>query len=140
MPNPSATPRRWRARSQRSGTFLEANLADAARGAADPKMLANDLKALMLTLSRTLRDSGARPSAAHSDNADECAASYGSRPVDCAQCSAGNVLDDRGAEQQLNELSRQTDGAIARLTTTQITNTAAGPGGAIDADRAAGAT
>jgi hypothetical protein len=32
-----------------------------------------------------------------------------------------------GAEQQLNELSRQTEGAIARLTTTQITNTAPDP-------------
>jgi hypothetical protein len=31
------------------------------------------------------------------------------------------------ADQQLNELSRQTDGAIARLTTTQITNSAPDP-------------
>ena len=50
MPIRSAIRKRWRTRSRRSGTFLEANLADAARAAADPKLLATDLKALMLEL------------------------------------------------------------------------------------------
>ena len=55
----------------RSGTFLEANLA---RRPSGPSSVANaniatDLKALMLTLSRALHESGARPAAARSDKA-----------------------------------------------------------------------
>src|SRR5262245_41767751 len=51
----------------RSGAFLEANLATAGRGA--PPGIATDLKALMLSLSRTLHDHGARPAAARADMA-----------------------------------------------------------------------
>ena len=48
------------------------------------------------------------------------------------------MIDSR--EQQLNELARQTDGAISRLTTTQIANGIRILGArAIDVDRAAGA-
>jgi hypothetical protein len=112
---------------QRSGTFLEANLADASRAAADPKMLANDLKALMLTLSRTLREHGARPSAAHSDIQMNAAPPTARGPLTSLNAAPATFSLIEGAEQQMNELSRQTDGAIARLTTTQITNTATDP-------------
>ncbi len=109
----------------RSGAFLEANLAEGSR--ADPKLLTNDLKALMLTLSRALRDSGARPSAAHSDNAMNAPIPTARGPLTALNAAPATFSMIENPEQQLNELSRQTDGAIARLTTTQITNTAPDP-------------
>jgi hypothetical protein len=108
-----------------SGAFLEANLADGSR--ADPKLLTNDLKALMLTLSRTLRDHGARPSAARSDNAMNAPIPTARGPLTSLTAAPATFSMIESAEQQLNELSRQTDGAIARLTTTQITNSAPDP-------------
>ncbi|WP_129775080.1 flagellar hook-length control protein FliK [Peristeroidobacter soli] len=111
----------------RSGTFLEANLADVSGGTTEPKVLVNDLKALMLTLSRTLRDSGARPNAARSDIAMDAAPPSARGPLTSLNAAPATFSMIDGAEQQLNELSRQTEGAIARLTTTQITNTAPDP-------------
>jgi hypothetical protein len=109
----------------RSGAFLEANLADGSP--ADPKSLTNDLKALMLSLSRTLRDSGARPSAAHADNAMNAQIPTARGPLTALTAAPATFSMIEAAEHQLNELSRQTDGAIARLTTTQITNSAPDP-------------
>lgn len=111
----------------RSGAFLEANLADASRAAVDPKLLATDLKALMLGLSRTLRDSGARPNAARSDNAVNAPIPTARGPLTALNAAPATFSMIEAADQQLNELSRQTDGAIARLTTTQITNSAPDP-------------
>lgn len=112
---------------QRSGTFLEANLADTSRGAGDPKLLATDLKALMLSLGRTLRDYGARPNAAHSEIAMNAPPPTARGPLTALNAAPATFSMIEGTEQQLNELSRQTEGAIARLTTTQITNTAPDP-------------
>jgi len=112
---------------RRSGAFLEANLAEVSGGSADPKTLANDLKSLMLTLSRTLRDHGARPTAAHSDIQMNAAPPTARGPLTALNAAPATFSLIEGAEQQLNELSRQTDGAIARLTTTQITNAAPDP-------------
>lgn len=111
----------------RSGAFLEANLADASRTAVDPKLLATDLKALMLGLSRTLRDSGARPNAARSDNAVNAPIPTARGPLTALNAAPATFSMIEATDQQLNELSRQTDGAIARLTTTQITNSAPDP-------------
>ena len=110
----------------RSGAFLEANLADGT-SRSDPKLLANDLKALMLALSRTLRDSGARPNAAHADNAMNAPIPTARGPLTALNAAPATFSMIESPEQQLNELSRQTDGAIARLTTTQITNSAPDP-------------
>ena len=112
---------------QRSGAFLEANLADTSRGLVDPKVLVNDLKALMLTLSRTLREHGARPNAAHSDGAMNAPIPTARGPLAALNAAPATFSMIEAAEQQLNELSRQTDGAIARLTTTQISNAAPDP-------------
>lgn len=110
----------------RSGAFLEANLADTSR-TVDPKLLATDLKALMLTLSRSLRDSGARPAAAHSDAAVNAPIPTARGPLTALPAAPATFSMIEAPNQQLNELSRQTDGAIARLTTTQITNSAPDP-------------
>ncbi|HEY0942811.1 MAG TPA: flagellar hook-length control protein FliK [Steroidobacter sp.] len=113
---------------RRSGTFLETNLADAARaGTADPKLLANDLKALMLTLSRALREHGARPAAAHSDTAMNAPVPTARGPLTVLNAAPATFSMLEAADQQLNELSRQTDGALARLTTAQITSTSPDP-------------
>lgn len=112
---------------RRSGAFLEANLAATTRGTTDPKLLGTDLKALMLSLSRALRDHGARPNAAHSDIAMNAPVPTARGPLSALNAAPATFSMLDAAEQQLNELSRQTDGAIARLTTTQITNTALDP-------------
>jgi hypothetical protein len=120
-------PKRLQNAILRSGAFLEANLADASRGAADPKLLGSDLKALMLNLSRVLRDSGARPNAAHSDIAMNAPVPTARGPLTALNAAPATFSMLDATDQQLNELSRQTDGAIARLTTTQITNSAPDP-------------
>lgn len=111
----------------RSGAFLESNLAAAARFAVDPKILANDLKALMLTLSRSLRDSGARPASASIDTGVNAAIPTARGPLTALPAAPATFSMIENTDQQLNELSRQTEGAIARLTTTQINNSAPDP-------------
>jgi hypothetical protein len=117
-------PKQLQTALERSGTFLEKNLAASASG----KPVGNvnsDLKALMLELSRVLREYGARPSLARSDvsspaplpTASGALASLPNSPATFSLLDASN--------QQLNELSRQTDGALARLTTVQLANNAA---------------
>jgi Flagellar hook-length control protein FliK len=104
----------------RSGVFLESHLAHDA-GAARAAGV-RDLKALLLSLSQALREAGARPAAARGDamTASPTPLARGSlAPLPGAPATFA-LLD--GVEQQLNELSRQTDGAVARITTTQIAN------------------
>lgn len=111
-------PKALQAALQRSGTFLEANLASRHAG----QNFAADLKALMLHLSRALQESGARASAARSDIGGHAPLPTGRGPLTAlAGAPATFSLLDVPA-QQLNELARQTEGAIARLTTVQIAN------------------
>lgn len=116
-------PKSLQATLHRSGAFLEANLAasqPSARGAS----LAQDLKALMLTLSKALAEHGAKPSAARAETAGNAGVPNARGPLtSLPQAPATFSLLDSGA-QQMNELSRQTEGAIARLTTLQLTNNA----------------
>lgn len=107
---------------QRSGAFLEAKLASSQSNRA---WFANDLKALMLTLSRALQDSGARAGAARADIGGHAPVptQYGPLTPLGSVPATFALLDT--PEQQLNELSRQTEGALARLTTVQLANNAA---------------
>ena len=120
-----ADPKVLEAAIAKSGVFLEANLA-AHRGPADPR-LASDLKSLMLTLQRALQASGAKPTSAHSDVAGHAPVATARGPLTTLPSAPATlaVLDE--PSQQLNELARQTDGAIARLTTVQISNSAPDP-------------
>jgi flagellar hook-length control protein FliK len=119
-------PDHLRAALERSGTFLENNLAAGKQGAD----VTNDIKALMLELSRALRDNGARPALARSDvsapaplpTANGALATLPNTPATLSLLDASN--------QQLNELSRQTEGALARLTTVQLANNTANPNNA----------
>jgi hypothetical protein len=106
----------------RSGAFLEANLATAGRGAHPD--IATDLKALMLSLGRTLRDHGARPAAARADMAVSSPIPTARGPLTALPAAPATFSLVDAPAQQLNELSRQTDGALARLTTNQIANAA----------------
>jgi hypothetical protein len=106
----------------RSGVFLESNLA-AHRGPPDAR-IAFDLKALMLTLSHSLQTYGARPSASHSDAAVHSPVPTARGPLTALAGAPATLAVLDAPAQQLNELSRQTDGALARLTTVQISNSA----------------
>ena len=109
----------------RSGVFLESDLA-AHRGATDPR-IATDLKALLLALNRTLQAQGAKPSSVHADDAMPAPVPTARGPLTALPGAPATlaVLDD--PTQQLNELARQTDGTLARLTTVQISNSAPDP-------------
>lgn len=103
----------------RSGTFLESVLAGSDRRAA-AAALATDLKALMLNLTHTLREHGARPAAAMADSHAPAPVAQGPLTSLPAAPATLAVLDT--ANQQMNELARQTDGALSRLTTLQVAN------------------
>jgi hypothetical protein len=110
----------------RSGAFLEANLA-ASQPSGRGANLAQDLKALMLSLSKALAEHGAKPSAARAETAGSAGVPNARGPLtSLPQAPATFSLLD-SATQQMNELSRQTEGAIARLTTLQLANNAAEP-------------
>jgi len=121
--NALQNPEKLQAALDRSGTFLEHNLANA--GSNPSANIATDIKALMLELSRILRENGARPALARSDISAPA-------PLPTANGSLANLPNTAATfslldspSQQLNELARQTDGAIARLTTVQLANNAA---------------
>jgi hypothetical protein len=114
----------------RSGTFLEASLAGNGANGALPTGAAvvTDLKALMLDLSRVLRDHGARPSASIADSSSAPAPVPGARgPLASLPAAPATLAVLDTPNQQMNELARQTDGALSRLTTVQITNTGQDP-------------
>ena len=110
----------------RSGAFLEATLASGDRRAG---MVAatTDLKALMLTFVRTLKDFGARPEAAISDSTVPAQMPSARGPLAALPNAPATLAVLDTANQQMNELARQTDGALARLTTLQVTNTSQDP-------------
>jgi hypothetical protein len=113
----------------RSGTFLEAALAGkAADSLATGAAVITDLKALMLDLSRVLRDHGARPSSAMTDSSPAPAPVPGANgPLASLPAAPATLAVLDTPNQQMNELARQTEGALSRLTTVQITNTGQDP-------------
>ena len=99
----------------RSGSFLEAALA---RGQSPT----GDLKALLLELQQALTTAGGRANAAPPNATDATALpSPQGGLANLPATPATLALLDRPAE-QLHELARQTEGVLARLTTTQIQN------------------
>jgi hypothetical protein len=110
---------------ERSGVFLESDLA-AHSGPPDPRF-GSDLKTLMLAFSRTLQTQGAKPSSMHADDRMPAPVPNARMPLTALPGAPATlaVLDE--PTQQLNELARQTDGSLARLTTVQISNSAPDP-------------
>ena len=105
----------------RSGAFLESTLAggNPAESAAAAR---TDLKALMLQLGRALSEQGARPAAALTETAPPAPLPNAHGPLGSLPAAPAtlSLLDTPAA--QMNELSRQVDGALARLTTVQVAN------------------
>lgn len=106
----------------RSGTFLEAALASGDRRTT-AAAVATDLKALMLNLSRALRDQGARPAAAMTDSAHS-PVPITRGPLTSLPAAPATLAVLDSSSQQMNELARQTDGALSRMTALQVSNTA----------------
>lgn len=107
----------------RSGTFLEAELARSNDARATGAAVATDLKALLLGLTKTLRDLGARPASTMNDTVAP-APMPGARGALTSMPAAPATLAVLDAPaQQLNELAKQAEGALSRLTTVQLTNT-----------------
>jgi hypothetical protein len=120
-----ADPKVLEAAIAKSGVFLEANLA-APRGPTDPRF-GSDLKTLMLALHRALQSYGAKPSSAHSDAAGHAPVPTARGPLTALPSAPATLAVLEEPSQQLNELARQTDGTLARLTTVQISNSAPDP-------------
>jgi hypothetical protein len=102
----------------RSGMFLEAALANADRRAMQA-LTNTDLKALMLNLTRVLREAGARPGAAASASATDSPMPFSRGALTSLPSAPASLAVLDSADQQMNELARQTDGAVARMTTLQ---------------------
>jgi hypothetical protein len=108
-----------------SGAFLEAKLAGAPTPSGNAT-LANDLKALLLQFAREVADAGGRANAASPSTAPAPlpTLSGGLQPLPQSTPSLAALPD---AEQHLHELARQAEGAVARLTTVQVANSAPDP-------------
>ena len=117
----------------RSGTFLEPKQAPAAQSPffGPAPNVATDLKALMLTLSRALQESGARPSAARADTAVHSPIPHVRGTLESLPSTPATFSLIESPEQQLNELARQADGALARLTTTQVASSTPDPSASV---------
>jgi hypothetical protein len=109
----------------RSGAFLEAALANHDGTPAARNAVATDLKTLMLQFARVLREHGARPNGAtFADSTPHAPLPTAGGPLSSlSQAPATLALLETPVE-QMHELARQTDGALARMTTTQVANTA----------------
>ena len=109
----------------RSGVFLESNLA-AHRGPPDPRF-GSDLKTLLLALNRALQTQGAKPSSALTDDAMPVPVPTARGPLTALPAAPATLALLDEPTQQVNELARQADGTLARLTTVQISNSAPDP-------------
>ena len=109
----------------RSGVFLESDLA-AHRGPVDARF-GTDLKTLLLALNRALQTQGARPSSTHTDDAMPAPVPTARGPLTALPSAPATLALLDEPSQQLNELARQADGTLARLTTVQISNSAPDP-------------
>jgi hypothetical protein len=109
----------------KSGMFLEALLANG-NSRTLASALSGDLKALMLGLSRALNEQGvaARPTSAALAQSPSPMADGGLTSLPAQSPTLANANHFGPA---LDELAWQTDGALARLTTLQLMNTARDP-------------
>lgn len=102
----------------RSGAFLESTLATGDRRAIAASVT-SDLKALMLNFARVLREHGARPAAAMGESNGHSPVPLSNGPLSALPSAPATLAVLDNANQQMNELARQTDGALARMTTLQ---------------------
>ncbi len=103
----------------RSGAFLESTLANADRRAL-AAAVTTDLKALMLNFAHVLREHGARPAAAMAESAIHSPVPLANGPLTALPAAPATLAVLDTPAQQMNELARQTDGALSRLTALQV--------------------
>jgi hypothetical protein len=109
----------------RSGMFLEAALANDDGTPASRAALATDLKTLMLQFSRVLRDHGARPSSAvFAESTPHAPLPTANGPLSALPSAPATLALLETPGEQMSELARQAEGALARMTTTQVANSA----------------
>jgi hypothetical protein len=108
----------------RSGTFLESALANDDGTPASRSAVAADVKTLMLQFARVLKEHGARPVSSFSDTNAHAPLPSANGPLNSLSAAPATLSLLETPFEQMNELARQTDGALARLTTTQVTNSA----------------
>jgi hypothetical protein len=108
----------------RSGTFLESALAHDDGTPAARSAVAADLKALMLQFARTLREHGARPNGSTLTESTHAPLPTAGGPLSSLSSAPATLALLETPIEQMHELARQTDGALARMTTTQVTNAA----------------
>lgn len=108
----------------RSGAFLEAVLAKDDGTPAARAAVATDLKTLMLQFARVLREHGARPNGAAFADSTHSPLPTATGPLGTLAASPATLALLETPIEQMHELARQTDGALARMTTTQVTNSA----------------
>lgn len=121
-----SSPQQLRQALTDSGAFLESKLAGAATPAGNAS-LANDLKALLLQFSSVVKNEGGRANSALPATAAPAPIPTVSGALQPLPSGTANLDALDGRQQQLHELARQTDGALARLTTLQVANSAADP-------------
>lgn len=121
-----ADPNNLLAALRRSGVFLESTLKQMALSGASAS-LDGDFKALLLGLKRALTQAGAQPSAmtAHTALPSPLPNLRGTLLPLANQPASFSVMET--AEQKLDALAQQVDGALARLTTTQLLSAEAAP-------------
>lgn len=108
----------------RSGTFLEAALAKHDGTSAARNAVVTDIKTLMLQFAQVLREHGAKPSAGFADTSAHAPLPSANASLSSLASSPATLALLETPFEQMNELARQTDGALARMTTTQVTNSA----------------
>lgn len=108
----------------RSGTFLESQLAKADGTTASRSAIASDVKTLMLQFARVLREHGAKPHGGFTDSSAHAPLPSANAPLSTLTSAPATLALLETPFEQMGELARQTDGALARLTTTQVTNSA----------------
>ena len=118
------TPRQLQRALADSGAFLEAKLAatPAPTGA-----IAKDLKALLLQFTQVLKDHGGRAAAAAPGTVANAPLPTGSGALQMLPASTASLPSLEQPAQQLHELTRQADGALARMSALQVANSAPDP-------------
>jgi hypothetical protein len=124
LPRPEtlADPKTLQNALQRSGAFLEASLTDTTRA---PAAASTDVKALMLSLRETLREYDVRPATTRFGAETNAPIPTARGALDPLPPMPATIVLADSASEQMGDLARQTDGALARLTTLQTTNSAA---------------
>jgi hypothetical protein len=113
-----STPEGLASAVKRSGNFLEANLAQS-EPTDTRQLMGRDLKALLLNLKQTLQRGGA---SSHGSEQPPGPLPTARGPLVAMDNMPATLAAIQTPARQMNELAAQTDGALARINTVQLTN------------------